>query len=997
MILFFIFFRIVDFTRYIDIESKFSGLKQPTGQNSAKSDYELKITNIGNSNMIITKRKFARKQLFIYESDKNLDQNTVFIDNLLRSDLNLLHQLIQTNFIVQNSLEETTKFIITQNSTFLRENYNQIQINSSVFSKLDLVNTYAYVTGDRYYNYFGELRFQILIKKFAFWITATTILILIILKINAHRALCPNCDSKFTIWFVNHSGRNISSPGKQIYSTRSTIKELIQKARLKNKIQTTYVHQIYSHKHISLFKLHVVPLSRYIFMVVEWEESFVEEKSPPDQTITGGILRIDDYEDPIKVNVNIRTDEKDEVYLDIPFNTDDQECRLKLKANGKSLPYGIYALQETYINLLHANLFRLGLNLQVTQTAFVDYVKRIFYSLSYEVLVLYMANGDVLEPIVSLKRDENSDDIFEITNKWSQKMYPNSFGNEFVKENVGNIRFCMSSLKGEPYYYAMTMGYNAGTLINHSAETRFHFLIGIVTAFNHSLLQNKDKVMALPRIYELIDNTPELSLISCIGQPDNILYVRTTLRNEGRHPWAKQSKQTKIHSLNEFDWANKVIKYANAMNIYDKPNNNGFTKMTQYVIHIPTNSTIDMYSITSSSYFDDSINENVYLYLVEDVKYLEKPENISKMIPSILLASMLGLHTISKEDLRICDSYRLATELGYDPKKVATLHDVTNHSELANLPTTKSIQLTRANGRSRRFFSISDKEHDFFFIFPAPDVSPIVVSDDEQLVEWKGPNDLAIFIYNQETGRIIDTNNLSSDLEHFAYQRIFDADRKNFLEHLKNPESLSDVTQKTLRVYTADGFAWRIVKTSPHPYFKNIYLISSWALLNFSLIDAISYDFADTTAATFTSAKIHQWMFENAVEPVRIFRSMPRGQNMLIFNWTTIENNVHREFKTMTAHAISKCLSGNYVLDLVVPLFFEDVRWFLLRGSFDKSRGHIIGIAYDLANLMMPKRITRGDDLSFPDMSKLTAAIGRAKEVLDEENCSIVSVAELGL
>lgn len=519
----------------------------------------------------------------------------------------------------------------------------------------------------------------------------------------------------------------------------------------------------------------------------------------------------------------------------------------------------------------------------------------------------------------------------------------------------------------------------------------------MVTAFNHSLLQNKDKVMALPRIYELIDHTIELSLISCIGKPDNIKFVRTNLLEKGRHPWAKQNKPFIIHDISEFDWAQKVIKAVTTRNIYDKVDSGEFMKMTQFVCSTPANDSIDIYSITSSMYFDDSINENVYLYLIEDVSTLESPNFLKKTIPAILFASMLNLYAINKKDLSVCDPYRLATKLGYDYKKVATLYDVCNHSELSTLPQNKALILTMANGRPKRFFAITHPKYDLFYIFPAPDVSSMVLSDDEQLVEWKGPNDLAIFIYNQETQKIVDTNNVSSSLEDFAEQRIFNADRKAFLEHLRNPESLSENTQKTIRVFTADGCAWRILKISPHPLFKNIYLISSWALLNFSLIDALTYDFADTTSTTFNSAKIHQWMFENAVEPVRIFRSMPCGQNMLIFNWTTMENNVYCDFRESTAKAITKCLQGGYTLDLIVPLFFEDVRWFLLRGAVDKSRGHIVGIAYDLANLMMPKRITRADENDFPDMSKLTSAIAKSKNVLDEDENAAVSIAELEL
>lgn len=732
-------------------------------------------------------------------------------------------------------------------------------------------------------------------------------------------------------------------------------------------------------------------------MALEWYETFEEERPPPDQTISGGILRFDDYDDPIKVNVNIRTNKDQQVYLEVPFNADDEECRLILKHNGSTLPFGLYALQETYINLLHATLFRQGLNLQISHSAFIEYVKKIFYSLSYEVLVLYMINNGKLEPIICLKSEKQDDSIIHISNEWSQKMYPKSLNNEFVKENIGNVRLCMTSLKGEPYYYAMTMGYNAGSVINHSAETRFHFLIGMVTAFNHSLLQNKDKVMALPRIYELIDHTIELSLISCIGKPDNIKFVRTNLLEKGRHPWAKQNKPFIIHDISEFDWAQKVIKAVTTRNIYDKVDSGEFMKMTQFVCSTPANDSIDIYSITSSMYFDDSINENVYLYLIEDVSTLESPNFLKKTIPAILFASMLNLYAINKKDLSVCDPYRLATKLGYDYKKVATLYDVCNHSELSTLPQNKALILTMANGRPKRFFAITHPKYDLFYIFPAPDVSSMVLSDDEQLVEWKGPNDLAIFIYNQETQKIVDTNNVSSSLEDFAEQRIFNADRKAFLEHLRNPESLSDNTQKTIRVFTADGCAWRILKISPHPLFKNIYLISSWALLNFSLIDALTYDFADTTSTTFNSAKIHQWMFENAVEPVRIFRSMPCGQNMLIFNWTTMENNVYCDFRESTAKAITKCLQGGYTLDLIVPLFFEDVRWFLLRGAVDKSRGHIVGIAYDLANLMMPKRITRADENDFPDMSKLTSAIAKSKNVLDEDENAAVSIAELEL
>jgi hypothetical protein len=635
------------------------------------------------------------------------------------------------------------------------------------------------------------------------------------------------------------------------------------------------------------------------------------------------------------------------------------------------------------LNHIHFMIFKQGINLEFSVESLINFLGDVYYYLNYSAMLAFAQIGSDIQPIAVFSSDK---EIQKTAEDWVRKKYESDRTNTQYKDTIGNMRIFMGKLNVNRLDYIICFCYDAGNLILRSAEIRFNYIMAMFTSFNQGVLDKTNDIAALPRIYDLIENSGKLSLIGCIGSPTKIKYVHGKLFN------TEPDEEMLRHILSRSIWS--------------KSSDEEFEPFTQYQSTLQMKDGIKIISITSIKYYDDSLSDNVYQYLIEDVTQLHKLTgeiDFLRPVPSTLFASMANFHTINSSTFQVIDPDRLTKELGFGTS-IESLTQVLSASELADLKNQlnnpesceKLISIIDSQSRPRRYEVVSSNAP-VFFIFNIPCVSSISYPETEQLKKWEDGPDYYPYVYNSSQDIIYDLSNKATPLDKFAETYIFEPDRVKFIDHLKNPGTRGDITQVVIRVYTPDNFSWRIVKITPHDKHKEIFVVHFWALADSSLETSYDFDFADAANTAFSSAKVLHWIFENSKEPVRIFRSMPRGINTLIFNWATVENNIHNEFRDYIANVINECLTNVKPVDIIVPVYFEKYRWFLIRGCLNKENMHLSGTAFDLSNLSNSKKQFRGEE-DIPNLERLTQAIINAKKYIkDEEDKMIISIAELSL
>ena len=939
--------------------------------------------------------QFPEFDIIFHNTEKHQilnNRTTSFIFGDLRNDEQFFYYLLENNFnphlafdenILQRPLEDNENQLIFAESS---DNIPKEFVFERNFTEFQQSKVYIY--GPKYQNicsprmYITPRIAEFLLIMFIF---------AIIIGIPARKSVGKfENQNNGSLWFVTSNGKTLTKSPKLTEPQKQILQNLISKVNYSKSQESEIYDHNYTILETSLMRFNVFPVTKHIYMVLMWTELMTEDRIPPAHEISGSYLRIDDVEDPIPVPLHVKpTKDSKKIKVNVPFTIDNEECELVITPYGDKLPFGLYSLHETYTDFLHSNIFKLGMGLDKGRDAFIDYLEHIFYSLDYTSLIAFTQIGENdLQPIAQFA---TSDEIMQISEKWARDMYRvKKRSASLIKETINNLRVCMSTFRINDHDYVICVSFSAGTLIMRSSEAKLHFIIAMFIAFNHNILEKREDIIALPRIYDLIEKCGRMSLIECTGSPTNIRNVRGTLF--GKPPTEQLLKQILTPTV----WSNG--------DRYDTD----YEQMKQYQFPFISGKEVKVLSVTSIKYYDDSLTKDVYQYLLEDVTYLHNRVNkldFTKSIPTVLLSCLAGFHPIAS-NFRVCDQRRLSLELGYEQQTVESLNQVMSNPDIQDLKQVlaskescqKVVTLICADNRPKRFVVVSLPSQPIFYLFPLPDVTPLYMTDDEQLVKWNGPNDYNIFVYNSSQEVIYDSMNESMLLEEFAETRIFEPDRQKFIDYLNKPAMGGDITQVVIRVFTGSSFSWRIMKTTPHEKHPEIILVHFWTIADSSLELSLEYDFADVSGIAFGSAKVIHWIFENSREPVRIFRSMPRGVNTLIFNWTTIENNIHSEFREFISNDINRCITHREPINLIVPIYFEELHWFLLRGDTNPEKKHLAGIAFDISNLSTPKRSIRTDNDSIPDLDRFAMALSRAKEyVSDKETRKLLTIAELAL
>ena len=110
-------------------------------------------------------------------------------------------------------------------------------------------------------------------------------------------------------------------------------------------------------------------------------------------------------------------------------------------------------------------------------------------------------------------------------------------------------------------------------------------------------------------------------------------------------------------------------------------------------------------------------------------------------------------------------------------------------------------------------------------------------------------------------------------------------------------------------------------------------------------------DMANMTAKLdlgYQNSTMVAWAFENTSYPERLFTVMPLRKTEMIFNWTTVESNVRKDFINFMKRRLKTALETSKNVEMVIPMLFENVRWYLFRGGLCGD-SHMTGNAIDLS------------------------------------------------
>ena len=744
-------------------------------------------------------------------------------------------------------------------------------------------------------------------------------------------------------WFMSTSKINLTKPAKLTFRQQQKLSKLIAKVESTHKDQHAIIGIVRNDKVVILKRLDVFPMQGTYF-VIYWNEAFPEIAEPMVYKLKDAEVHSDDSLNVQNVPVTLRF-HKGYPVVDMPIVVSGKIAHLQIESNVKDdLPFGLYSLHYSYIDCMLLSLLNQMSALTPLPDAFRQFIKHIFIRLDLTSLTIITVSGSRMEKILDFSK---TDDIHSLSDSIIRKL-PND-------SNTGNItstityklisEYKFTILKcnvADTVYFVLSSQFsNAMTL--KGPEQTFNFIMTMLVSYYHSTISTKGHARALTRIDNLIERTEMFTFIQCVGEPSNFLVSIGKLFNRSID---QKSIQYFLDNISP-ELRDQLTQEKNRKELNQK----------QIIFSLPTGEEVCIL-LSSVSYFDETINKVVYLYLAEDITtFNNKSKQLQSVHNSVKIASeFLGIHKV-EADLTIgAWSTSLSRELGYTTM-VTSLRsilykddqDIDFSKAFENSPTIH-IRIVSALGYPVPYTMLRMSPDGGYFIYASKysrELKAIAKCDKHKGTESFNEDFILIIAggndaqYIDSKGKSVQKMSLDDAIDQTLSRAQPDA-KDTILETINKVRERKVNHSSCLAKLATElrGYCWYKFVVSYE--FDNLILFVRnvhTKKMNVLMMQEMN-ERADQYLA---STQMFYWTFEDSYDDSHVYKDkdLVPGSNIII-NWKTLEQNSTSE----AVDLFKKALRDHLKIDSSITLSFGSPKKYLMRGNY--KDGVLSGVCTEL-------------------------------------------------
>jgi len=903
------------------------------------------------------------KKNFIYRRYDNFTHKMVSIIGNVNSDVFLISHLTNLGYSICPLILNNSEYIISDNAEVF-DGFNEIDKIAD-----GLENRSAFITTNSNFMCNRIIPSFLCAFSFRLFVFSSLLLIIRLFFLFFPLSFRSNFQKTFYTWFISDKGSIL---------TWSKVSHLVKKEQIIRMHSNPSYYELISCKLVEkthIFeKMCIKNVSSHIYQVFYWIQYAFDNNCDFQITQSGCVFKLDDGD--VSFTPKSKIIKNDGVLkVDVPVVIDGFDCNISLKMNESyELPLGSNFLAGVYLEELH--LFTLKELLLHKQDSIEEILNKLLNRFDYQSIVIYIIRNGKICNKVSVPRDFDPELAYGIQQEAMGKAkYPFS-----INKNGSFIDIHRYSIQSVQYIVVFMT--KSSMYIHRGCEKQFHSLISIVISYHHRSLDHSSDISLIDRMLNLWSNSGRFAYVECHGKPRDYHMSIGNLFN----------KPINQHTLKYFvDNMTIPVKWDEL--------SEGKDSFNQFIIPfwMP-----DMHKewilVTGKRFIDDLTKDSVFIFMAQTISDFYAFPLISKddMLSVVFICTLLDVFYVNP-DLSIEDYCVFGEKLGYDLplphfNQYFRVHDKGKYLSYGQIGS-GTINLLRGDGSAELYSIKSNPNQGGFLVFKSPFLQEAL----SNLVplSWRPPrndsmSDFRIYVCDIECDTVF---------EHRTHlRRVF----KSF-QRWKAPQQLKRcpiISAKLCEIagefYEIDGtlffnniteafgngkqaFPIRIENELSFDWFICCYQFDGrYFLIHiFNILDEMyNYSLALTVfqslEASSSYGHVFAWQFEDSETPERVYSIQPSGHSVVVFNWTTVQNNIGAGYRK----EFSACIENRYI-DMVIPMVFERKKWFLLRGSYDDTNT-FNGIALAIPNDAIPlNEYNKGSQHQL--LPKLSASLKKLK------------------
>ena len=879
--------------------------------------------------------------------------------------------LTSNGYSTSNIFDPYAEFVISL-LPFNEINFNQInssQIESILPNKIPL---YVY-TQSPHSTIFSNIDtfFFTQICKFLFY--SFFVVLSIRIQFYFSKIKIPT-DSYGYIFFSDYHGKAYIFYPFQLLKFSKQYKELLKRVKKTKGNDNIILEYYHTPTAFKVHRLHAYYITDNLCFLLYFEEIFQENPDNSTTRIENTTLYTNETNTPSEVTIDIHFRSNEYTTAELHFSIDEVPCKITVKPNNPHyFPFGGQILLVSYLDCIHIGALNEGARLDSSIESFINFLDFLRQRMDFKGLAIFVDDGNGKVPVCEFY---DSDEIKEMTMLCLDKI-PVKTISDMEVESYQNTKYSVSgnSFQVASHSYYITVALDAKKFIFRSSERRFLFILSILVSFHHSFISSKGENRILSRIYKLLERTECFAIIECISTPTRFYSSHGKIFNE-------------VPTQETLDLISSQTDLSKSS-----------TKMTVPLKHPKLGNV--WITIASTSYCDTTLQETIYMYLIEDVtSFHERTIQLNAAHESgEMVNRFLGLHKINN-DFSISPNSSFASELGYS-HSISNISDIIFKEDLSKFKDIKTpnkvfkFRAKSALGHPVWFSAVQTGANGNFIVFSSREFSQIHAISQNSYVRLKNCNKSGTFML------------ATIELDFGTIEMLVTTDKvlNQQTKSLKVDEFMSLIMPEDLNLFTTTVDEIRTGKLyekylvlraklngSKYEAFimyliscneKRIILFTNYVDKKYKRKKALlklntELDFA------FQNTKMIKFVFEDLHTPERIFVTEPLFRNQMIFNWTTLEKNVKKDHIEQTRVALTRCLTEKVEYNILVPMVYETIKWYLYRGRVIENTHHITGNAVDLSTLVSQNEAEKKALVdSEKNIIEENNALKHTKEILD--------------
>ena len=705
---------------------------------------------------------------------------------------------------------------------------------------------------------------------------------------------------KNNFWFVTTGGCLLSKPVPSYYTL---LKDFMR--NFSSKKGNIICCTITKDDQVILFKF--LKVCKFAYLVIfNFEESMDEYL--PNFEMNDGSYRCYDMASPKPVICRTTVDPKTQKrQLQIEIELYKKPCTFTCTPNKKCLSFGLHCIHAQYVHRIYIGILIQLLKIE-TQYDFDHSLDSVIERLDFSGVGFFSIENEVANPIILKYKDEVSKDVLI---QYASKFCGQSSAVEVVTMNIGNHRIFGNRVKIGQYLYVLCVSLPKNLLTIRASERQFQGFFSIVLSF-HQIMNQSKQYQSMKRLHELINKNKTISF----------------------------SEYTNDELLTQYGTDSLSLKL---------PDYHGLIKDNG-----------KWYLAKTFSTFDEVHDTEVKLVYIENIRnYFTDFLELRDKLSFELKMSQLFDYDFALQN----DTKHISEKLGYK-----TNQDIYSlvHSYDRKLLKTKSdsmnrpIRLLNANNEYQYFIvPISHSPNYSLISFPEyPSIINTVEYPDRYIPLPTSLTTFLFWCYDPLSDRIIGTigspsiqslrlcQNLSD-----VSSLVFENDRQAFI-HAVNDLILSqnNISHHMFQFVIEDRIR----------YFDIELTLTSEYLITILGHDVTEHKqiLESTTEATqlidtgLLYSNVLIWYFNDDRNEELVYTTMPIAHKPFNINWSTIEFNVVLEDQSKLTKQLRDALdSSSNVVDIEIPVMFDKIKWYMMRGMKKNNENQLMGILVDTTEL----------------------------------------------